>query len=1119
MADGSIDSLSIEISSTTDRAVNSLTALVNKLGNLETKLGTTCPKLISFNHTINLLNSALSKVNLSGLKDLSGVKVSSTLSKNLKGIADALEMIPAGSVAKLRNISTAFSGLKGVSLSKSTVNNLQQLPVVFKEYEKLNMSALATQIGDLNRKIAPLAINISRLASAYKSLPRSMQTAGTAARSVAASNRYLSESNKALEKSNSRLGTSIGSVTSRFGLWARSATTGLLSFAGFTGVFDATIGNVNSYIENMNLFEASMGKYTQAATEYGMKIQDALGIDFGEWARNQGVFQTLMTGMGETADRAAIMSQQMTQLGYDIASFYNLDVDTAMLKIQSGIAGELEPLRRLGWDLSNARMQLEATKLGIDKSVQSMTQAEKVGLRYHLIMTQVTQTHGDMARTIMSPANQLRVLKSQIVLAARAIGNLFIPMLNAVLPYVIAFTKAIRFCAESIASIFGWDLKFEVDYSTLDTSGISTGGTDALADSLDNADKSAKKAKKSAQEYKNTVMGFDELNKLNDTPENNSGSGSGTGGAGAGGGGLDIPLEQYDFLAGLKDNLSAMTDEMAQGMVKLLPYIGAVASGLAAWKIASSLGAQGKKLFGIVMTVAGAVLFVTEAFDAWNNGVDFSNVIGMIAGISAVIGGFALMGQPFLAALAAIVGGVAMVVIAFKDMLDQGPTPANVALFLAGLGLVFGGLMALSTSVSMAIAPFVLLAGGIAAVVLGFKDFLENGPTPANVALIVAGIGLIGLALSALIGGPIPLIIAAVVGALVAIGAAIYSNWDAICAFFAGIGEWFNTNVIQPVASFFSGLWEGITTAAGDAWQAICDFFAPAIDFFTGIFSAVWAFIEPVFNNIAVIAQGCWMIIQAAWEIASTWFNDTIITPLVNFFTTAWNVISTIAKTAWSVISGAWNAAASWFNNTIIQPISKFFSGLWNGVVSFAQNAWNKISSIFSAVGGFFGGVASSLWGAFKSIVNSVFQGINRILHWIFGGINQIISKIKGFEVLGMRPFGGLQWLNVPQIPYLAEGRYGINAGQLFVARESGPEMVGKMGSHTTVANNDQIVEGIEAGVYNAVIQAHAVTGGGGESDRPIELTINLDGEVLARKTIKNVKTLQSRGLAPSFGV
>lgn len=1010
MADGSIDSLSIEVSSNTDKAVTSLTALVNKLGNVESKLGTTCPKLASFNRHINALNSALSRTNLSGLKDLSSVKVSSTVPKNLGGIADAVKRLPVGTLGTLQGISNALSGLKGVSLSKSTVNNLRELPSVFKEYEKLNMSALASQIGDLNRKLGPLAINVSRLSASYKSLPTSMRSAGRAARTVATSNKYLDESNKSLMQSNTKLSSSFNNASGHMTMWSRSAATGLLSFAGFSGFFDATIGNVNSYIENMNLFEASMGKFTQSATEYGMKVQDALGIDFGEWARNQGVFQTLMTGMGETADRAAVMSQQMTQLGYDIASFYNLDVDTAMLKIQSGIAGELEPLRRLGWDLSNARMQLEATKLGIDKSVQSMTQAEKVGLRYHLIMTQVTQTHGDMARTIMSPANQLRVLKSQITLTARAIGNLFIPILNAVLPYAIAFAKAIRICAEAVASFFGLDIKFEVDYSTLDTSGISTGGTDDLADSLDNASKKAKKAKKSVQDYKNTVMGFDELNKLNDTPETNSGSGSGSSGADAGGGaGFELPLETYDFLAGLKDNLSAMTDEMAQNMVKLLPYIGAVASGLAAWKIGSALGKSGKVLAGIVFGVAGAVQFAISAFDAWNNGVDFDNLFTMLGGLAMAIGGVALVFGPVAAALTAIVGGIAMVII-------------------------------------------------------GFHDFLANGPTPENTALVVAGILAIGAALSFIIGGPIALIVAAVVAAV----AAIAMNWDSLSALIM------------------------------DVWNGVCDFFI-----------GVW-------NSIVEGAALAWQGIQDNWSYTCDWFYNNLIKPVGDFFGGLWDGIVGAAQGAWNFVKGAWNSVASWFNSTVIQPVSRFFSTLWSGVTNFAQSAWSTICSIFSSVSGFIGGVADSLWNAFKGIINRIFYGINGILHWIFGGINQIITAIKDFEVLGMRPFSKLPWLNVPHIPYLAEGRYGIPAGQLFVARESGAEMVGSMGGHTTVANNDQIVEGIEAGVYNAVVQALAVMGGGSSgASGSIDITLELDGEVIARKTLKNFRSMENRGLLP----
>ena len=137
-----------------------------------------------------------------------------------------------------------------------------------------------------------------------------------------------------------------------------------------------------------------------------------------------------------------------------LSFFFNISVADAMQKLQSGISGELEPLRRLGYDLSQARLEAVALSLGIDKSVASMTQAEKAELRYYAIMTQVTQAQGDMARTLESPANQLRVLKAQLEMCARTIGNIFIPALNAILPYAIAVVQVIREVAEAIAELF-----------------------------------------------------------------------------------------------------------------------------------------------------------------------------------------------------------------------------------------------------------------------------------------------------------------------------------------------------------------------------------------------------------------------------------------------------------------------------------------------------------------------------------------------------------------------------------------------------------------------------------------------------------------------------------------
>ena len=217
----------------------------------------------------------------------------------------------------------------------------------------------------------------------------------------------------------------------------------------------STIKKSSDYTETLHLFDVAMGQYADGAKQYAEIVSDAMGIDTEEWMKAQGVFMTLATGFGVASDRASVMSKNLTQLSYDLSSFYNMDVDKAFLKLKSGLAGELEPLRAIGYDLSQAKLEATALELGIDKAVSAMTQAEKAELRYYAIMTQVTQTHGDMAKTLDQPANQLRVLKAEFNMAAREIGNIFIPVLNAVLPPLIATTKVIGALANTIAGLFG----------------------------------------------------------------------------------------------------------------------------------------------------------------------------------------------------------------------------------------------------------------------------------------------------------------------------------------------------------------------------------------------------------------------------------------------------------------------------------------------------------------------------------------------------------------------------------------------------------------------------------------------------------------------------------------
>ena len=334
-----------------------------------------------------------------------------------------------------------------------------------------------------------------------------------------------------------------------FTLFGSKALAGAFSLHKVTDAVSSCIDKSNDYVENLNLFTVSMGEYAGAAQEYAETVGEAMGIDPSTWMRNQGVFMTLATGFGVASDRAATMSQQLTQLGYDISSFFNVKVEDAMQKLQSGIAGELEPLRRLGYDLSKAKLEAVALSLGIDKTFDSMTQAEKAQLRYYAIMTQVTTAQGDMARTLNSPANQLRIFKAQLEQAARAFGNIFIPALNAVLPYAIAFLRVIREIANGIANLFGFTLP-EMDYSGLD--GVTSGGESA-SDALDEATGSAKKLKR-------TLLGIDELNVMTDN------SSSGAGASASGGGSFDFELPEYDFMG----KISKQTDKAYKTIKKIL---------------------------------------------------------------------------------------------------------------------------------------------------------------------------------------------------------------------------------------------------------------------------------------------------------------------------------------------------------------------------------------------------------------------------------------------------------------------------------------------------------------------------------------------------------------------
>ena len=330
-----------------------------------------------------------------------------------------------------------------------------------------------------------------------------------------------------------------------------------------------------------------------------------------------------------------------------------------------------------------------------------------------------------------------------------------------------------------------------------------------------------------------------------------------------------------------------------------------------------------------------------------------------------------------------------------------------------------------------------MIAGGIIAVVQGIKSWIENGELLNKDAQKLAlGFLAIGAGIAILTGSWIPLAI----GAVVALVAIVIGYWDEIKAFFAGIWDgiveiwntaaaWFHDNVAQP----------------------IIDFFAPAVEFISQLFT------------------GCWIIIQAVWQVVSTWFNENVITPLVNFFSPIIKTISGVFTAIWNTIKVVWGAVANWFNNTVIEPLKKNFSA-----------AWTFISDTFSKV---FKGIANFAIGIFNGVITAIEGFLNFTIRAINSFLSGFNSLVQGAASIIGTSWGGITLLSevsLSRIPAFANG--GFPEDGAFFANSG--ELVGQFSNgKTAVANNDQIIAGIQQGVYAAVVSAMSETSGNGEYD------------------------------------
>ena len=1050
MADNvEIQGLEFQIVNDSTQAVTGLQNLINTLNRLKTAtnggatgLSKTAQGIRELSNSLKGLNSgdASQKITrltnaLTALSQVGNVKISSSIANQLTAINTALAGLKWTDGDKLTSLANGLRPLSELGKANMTtfINQLSKLPKVIEDLEAADIDKFTQQMTALAAAMKPFADEMQKVSNGFSAFPSKIQ------KLITSTEKYNASARKAT--------STTGKFTS--GLKALNVAAVAITFRKIGHFIAQAVTESNKYQEDLNLFTVALGQYAAEAQNYAEKVSDVMGIDPAQWLRNQGVFNTLLTGFGDTAERAQLMSQNLTQLGYDISSFFNISIEDAMQKLQSGISGELEPLRRLGYDLSQARLEQTALNLGIKESVANMTQAEKAELRYYAIMTQVTTAQGDMARTLEAPANQLRILQAQLTQAARAIGNIFIPALNAILPYAIAVVQVIREIANALANLAGFKLT-EVDYSGVNSAAVGAG---SLADNLDDAAGAAKKLK----QY---TAGFDELNVF--APNTGSGSGAGAGGAG----GFDFDLPTYDFLGDavqtrigeikkmIEDTLAEITTIVSGFMLAVgailvvtgvniplgVGLMAAGAVGLAAtvglnWTAMSSelastlalitgvvggfllaLGAimafSGANLpLGIALMALGGASLVSAAVINWHNSdrhlTDaLTTLTGVLAGASLAVGAMlAFTGVATGLGIALMaVGAVTLVSAAalnWNSIPDALASPlSRVGLLVSGATLALGAILAFSGCMPLGIALMAIGATSLVSVMAlnwnGLSDEIQN-----VIAIITTVVSVAFLAIGAALafsGANLPLGIALMAAGAVTMGTAIMPNWNDL-----------SDNVQQKISM--------ITTVVGGALLAV------------GAILALSGVALPL--GLGLMAAGALSLGAVA--------------------TLNWDFVVNSIKKVVSVITGILSGAL------IVLGVLLCLSGAGVGLglavlaagLSLSYAAWTLDDNPITR---FVRQMANSIIG----LVNGVIDCVNDMFHIQFNGLSVMgITLIPAFDI---------RLVDIPHIPFFEDGGF-PNEGQLFIAREAGAEMVGAMGRRTAVANNDQIVEGISAGV------------------------------------------------------
>lgn len=696
----------------------------------------------------------------------------------------------------------------------------------------------------------------------------------------------------------------------------KSALQGLIGVNIGAWLAEATKQSIN-YTENLNLFEVAMGDCVDQGMEFVNTMSELYGMDPSNLLRYAGNFYQLADAIDMPSQASANLSLGLTKATNDIASLFNVDVETVFNNLSSGMQGMSRAVRKYGMDIRATTLEQTALSLGITESTDSMSEANLQGLRFITMMRQAMNASGDFASTIETPANQLRIFKEQITQLGRAIGNLFITPLATAIQYINGFVMALRMAIQFIGLLLGLVSSF--------SSGASS-ATDSANDLASSVGGIGSAASDAAKELKKTIAPFDELNLLN-APDTDSGS-SGGGGTLSDIGNLDPAIEQA--IADMQWKLEDVKMKAIEVRDALLEFFGfEVSDG----QILSWDASQFEE--NLINKFPQWTQTIQAAFDHWSEIVD---------GFKAVFD-----------SLGAVVEKVKQKVSDFFSLFINDD---SVSSFIEELGPNLQSLAAWIDKNSDSIANLVIVLGTL-------KVFSNLLPTIMSVITWVERLaGFLPTISSLLAGITAPMAAISAVIAVIAIALVdlyvtneefrdkVNTAWNDLVqvislAWNSCIKPIF-TSIISTVKEIYENtikpVVEEITTLLLTLWSDVIqpivvwliNTLAPAIK---NVVNDILAVVEWLFDSVGGVIRGIIQVLQG------------IVDFVVGVFTGDWS-------RAWEgivdVFAGIFNAVGSVVVaviNAVITVINLFVSAVYNTVISVVNAVLEIVNSIGSALG------------------------------------------------------------------------------------------------------------------------------------------------------------------------